>query len=283
MDNIRRALARARELDAGAEQRKVAPAYASRPPSAPNVGIGSVEGQNQEVALNAAYLESNRIIAHDDVDPRSKFFDMLRTQVLQSMDQRHWKILGITSPTPGCGKTVTALNLAFSIARQPERSVLLVDLDLQKPQVANSIGCNFKSGVISVLGGQMDLTSAIVPACVGNCRINVLPAEGSTSDSSAWMVSRAMSTMLQDIRRDYGPHTIVLDLPPMLSSDDVIAVMPQLDCVLLVAAVGKSTVAEIEECNRHLHSTEVVRLVLNKVPELNTPYYLYSPSRPRTR
>src|ERR1700733_730191 len=130
MDNIRRALQRARELDAGAEQRKVAPSYPSRPPFAPNVGIDSVEGQNQEIALNAAYLESNRIIAHDDMDPRSKFFDMLRTQVLQSMDQRHWKILGITSPTPGCGKTVTAVNLAFSIARQPDRSVLLVDLDL---------------------------------------------------------------------------------------------------------------------------------------------------------
>ena len=59
---------------------------------------------------------------------------------MQSMGVGGWKVLGITSPTPGCGKTLTAINLAFSIARQPDQSVLLVDLDFQKPQVANSLG-----------------------------------------------------------------------------------------------------------------------------------------------
>ena len=65
---------------------------------------------------------------------------MLRTQILQSMDMKAWQFLGITSATEGCGKSVVAVNLALSIARQPERSVLLVDLDLQKPQVANYLG-----------------------------------------------------------------------------------------------------------------------------------------------
>jgi Mrp family chromosome partitioning ATPase len=108
----------------------------------------------------------------------------------------------------------------------------------------------------------------------------VLPTEKSTSDSSAWMLSREMSSMLQEIKRDYRSHIVIVDLPPMLASDDVIALMPQLDCILLVAAVGKSTVSEIEECNTHLQSAEVVRLVLNKVPELNAQYYAYSTSRP---
>ena len=56
------------------------------------------------------------------VVPRSKAFDMLRTQVLQAMDQHQWQLLAITSPTPGCGKTLTAINLALSIARQADRS-----------------------------------------------------------------------------------------------------------------------------------------------------------------
>jgi Mrp family chromosome partitioning ATPase len=226
------------------------------------------------------YLESKRIIAHDDTDPRSKPFDMLRTQVLQPMDQKGWKIIGITSPTPGCGKTVTAINLAFSIARQPDRSVLLVDLDLQKPQVANSIGVKRESGVVSVLEGRTSLSNAIIQARVGNHRVLVLPVENSTSGSSALVASRAMSTLLQEIRRDYRSATVILDLPPMLSSDDVIAVLPQLDCVLLVAAVGTSTVSQIEECNNHLQSAEVIRFVLNKVPEWGPQYY-YSQHRPR--
>ena len=81
---------------------------------------------------------------------------MLRTQVLQAMDQKNWQFLAITSPTAGCGKTVTAINLALSIARQPERSALLVDMDLQRPAVANYLGIKCRHGVRSILEGALD-------------------------------------------------------------------------------------------------------------------------------
>ena len=250
---------------------------------APRSFKGWDQEQGRDVELNVRQLESNRVIAYDDKDSRSKFFDMLRTQVLQSMDQKNWKVLGVTSPSPGCGKTVTAVNLAFSIARQPDRKVFLVDLDLKKPQVATCLGLDCREGVVSVLEGRTGLSTAVIQTRVHEYRIDVLPAEVSTSGSSAWMTSRAMSAMLQDIKRDYPSHFVILDLPPLLSSDDVIAVLPQLDGLLLVAAVGRSTVAEIEECNRHLQSTEVVRLVLNKVPKLNAQYEAYYASSPRAR
>jgi Mrp family chromosome partitioning ATPase len=279
MENIRQALERARGLSVEAPELKDhSPSHPARLPLASNIGVDDpVDARIQEIVLNEEYLETKRIIAHDDKDPRSRSFDMLRTQVLQSMDQKTWKILGITSPTPGCGKTVTAVNLAFSIARQPERSVLLVDLDLQKPQVAASIGVNRDSGVVGVLEGRTSLSSAIIQARAGNHRITVLPAENSTSGSSALVTSRAMGTLLQEIKRDYRSRTVILDLPPMLSSDDVIAILPQLDCMLLVAAIGKSTVSEIEECNNHLQSAEVIRIVLNKVPDWGAKYYYPGP------
>jgi protein-tyrosine kinase len=286
MDNIRQALERSRELDAKkAEQKGRAPAYQQPPAIEPRTGDQSRPVEHgTEVVLNAAHLEANRIIAHDENDPRTRSFDMLRTQVLQSMDQKNWKILGVTSPSPGCGKTVTAINLALSIARQPDRSVLLVDLDLQKPQhIATAMGLNCKTGVLGVLEGHTNLSNAIIPTRAGTCQVMVLPTEKSTSDSSAWMVSREMTAMLQEIKRDYRSHIVIVDMPPMLSGDDVIALMPQLDCILLVTAVGKTTISEIEECNTHLHSAEVVRLVLNKVPELKNQYYPYYGKPPARR
>src|SRR5262245_8159725 len=99
--------------------------------------------------LSPAHLESVRIIAHDVDDPRSKSFDMLRTQVLQTMGANSWRVLAVTSPTAGCGKTFTAINLAVSIARQPETPALLVDLDLQKPQIAQRLGFQPEQGVRS--------------------------------------------------------------------------------------------------------------------------------------
>ena len=239
---------------------------ASRPqPAASQIKINEAE-------LNRAHLESRRIIAHNSADPRSSSFDMLRTQVLQSMDQRNWQFLAVTSPTPGCGKTVTAVNLALSIARQPERSLLLIDLDLSRPKVARTLGMKCQHGLLSVLDGRASLADTMIQARVDNHRFMVLPTEASILGSSELIASRAMSSLLQAIKRDFRNWTVILDMPPMLASDDVIAMLPQIDCVLLVAAVGNSTVSEIKECNRHLQAREVVRLVLNKSSDSTTRY-----------
>jgi protein-tyrosine kinase len=278
MEEIREALERAKasnpiaveQRDARARQRSE-----SRPVSLP-----TIDAPIQEFEINTAHLQSQRIIAHDHTVPQSTSFDMLRTQVLQSMDQKDWKILGVTSPTPGCGKTVTAINLALSVARQPERSVLLVDLDLRKPQVASCLGLQPHAGVMSVIDGRTTLASAIIPVRIGNSHLAVLPTETTTSGSSDRMASRAMTEMLEQIKRDYQSQIVILDLPPVLSSDDVLAILPQLDCVLLVAAVGTSSVAEINESNKHLQPLEIVRVVLNKVPPSQAKhYYSYTASK----
>ena len=190
------------------------------------------------------------------------------------MDLKGWRTLAVTSPTPNCGKTVTALNLALSIARQPERSVLLVDLDFRKPQVAASLGLKCDGGVLSVLDGKMKLSDAIIHARVDNLQFMVLPT-AATIASSELISSRAMAAMLGVIRSEYRSQTIILDLPPILSGDDVIAILPQIDCVLFVAAVGTTTVSQIKECNKHLQSAEIARIVLNKVPETSANYHYY--------
>jgi Mrp family chromosome partitioning ATPase len=236
---------------------------------------GLIDDQLSEIELKDSFLQSNRIVAHNGANICAKPYDMLRTQVLRAMDLKGWKILAITSPTPECGKTLTAINLALSIARQPERSVLLVDMDLQRPRIASALGVSRSEGLLGVLGGRIQLREAIIQARVGNHRFMVLPGEAPTSDSSEWMTSRAMSAMMQQIKMDYQSRIVILDLPPMLSGDDVIAILPQVDCVLLVAAVGTSTIAQIEECNKHLQSADVVRLVLNKVPEVDVKYHYY--------
>ena len=237
------------------------------------LGAGSALTQIRAIALNAARLESRRIISYDVADQRSKSFDVLRTQILQEMDRKQWQVLAVTSPTAGCGKTLTAINLAISIARQPERAALLVDMDLRKPQVARRLGVGCETGLVGVLEGQSSLPAAMVRAQIGRHEVLVLPAETTAADSSEWMTSRAMREVLDAIKRDFRPWTVILDLPPMLLGDDVLAVLPVVDCALLVTAVGTTTVAEVEECNRYLQSTNVVRVVVNKVPDWNNRYY----------
>jgi protein-tyrosine kinase len=278
MEEIRQAIERAKGRQGTTQERRQSPARSPIPPQAPKFSAGpgyESYAPIREVALSSPHLQSNRIISHIGTDPLARPYDMLRTQILQSMDAKGSKILAVTSPTSGCGKTVTAVNLAFSIARQPERSVLLVDMDLQKPKVATCLGLDFDGGgVLSVLDGRTTLPKAIIHACVDNQRLMVLPST-STSGSSELMTSRAMTAMFQDLKRDYSSQIVIVDLPPLLSSDDVIAVLPQVESILLVVAVGTSTISEIEQCSRHLQSTEVIRVVLNKVPNAGLSYYYY--------
>jgi len=277
MESIRQAVERARAaIDSPRAQvaENVTPRRRVDPGATTSVERGP-QTDHTELNLALPQLQAKRIIAYNGADVRSRPYDMLRTQVMQSMGVGGWKILGITSPTPGCGKTLTALNLAFSIARQPEQSAVLVDLDLQRPQVANSLGLMpAGDGVLGVLGERTTLAKIAQPVRAGNQRIIAVPT-AATRESSELMGSRTMRTLLQDLRRNYQSHTIIVDLPPILSSDDVIAILPQIDCVLLVAAVGHSKASEVEECNRHLQSSHLVRVVVNKAIEENTHYYYY--------
>ncbi len=239
----------------------------------PAVSLAVAEHRAGEIKLSAELLESNRIVSYDGKDSRSRPYDMLRTQILQSMDANGWKVLGITSPSPRCGKTVTAINLSFSIARQPERSVALVDLDLQRPQVSHYFGIIPPSeGALGVLEGRTTLRNVTMPVRAGNQQMVVIPT-AATKVSAEFMSSRALENLLRDLRKEF--QFILLDLPPILSSDDVIALLPRIDCVLLVTAVGLTKASEVEECMRHMQASHLVRVVLNKATETDRSYYDY--------
>jgi protein-tyrosine kinase len=269
VDRIRQAIELARS-------RNLAQEGGSPDPFAPFPSAAAVnDAAFREVKLNTAHLESTRLVAYDPLREGGRYYDMLRTQVLQAMDQNGWQILAITSPTAGCGKSVTACNLAMSIARLSERPVLLVDMDLQKPKVAEYLGIDARRGMLSVLQGSVGLSNAILRASIGENRMLVLPGEVCKSGSAEWMASQAMTNALQALRRDFRSHVIILDLPPVLVGDEVISLLPQIDAVLLITSVGASTLSDIKECNKHIKSTPIVRVVVNKVSEKTEAYYGY--------
>jgi capsular exopolysaccharide synthesis family protein len=267
MDNLRKAFAGVSNL----AQTPKAVDQKRPPPPAPGPSVTAAS--ERHFPLDRTHLEANRIVGYDIADRRSAAFDMLRTQVVQEMDAKNWRMLAITSPTAGCGKTLTACNLALSMTRLPERPVLLVDLDFRRPHVAASLGLPNTVGLVSVLQKKASLQEAVVQAAIDRYRLDVLIAEQSVPNASEWIASRAMKALLETLRRDFAHHLIIVDTPPMLATDDVLNLLPEIDCVLLVGAVGTSTVSDIEHCKRHLQAANIVRVVLNKVREGNRPYY----------
>lgn len=229
----------------------------------------------QIVAVDRHHLQAMRIVAYDPAEARSTHFDMLRTQVLQRMDATSCQTLAVTSPRSGCGKTVSAINLAFSMARQSEQHVLLVDLDLRKPQVARYLGLRPAAGIHDLLVGKCRLAEAVlVPDLCGH-RLAVLASPSPIASPTEHLVSSAMKATLARLKRDLGRRIILFDLPPMLSSDDFLAFLPQVDCALLVASAGESTVHDLAECERLIDPEKFLGCVLNKVTETEDAYAYY--------
>ena len=266
MDSIKQAIELAKATDTAARA-----AVSVRNPARPS----QESLQVRTVTLNAAHLERARIVAHGVGSPNGRYYDMLRTQVLQEMDKNSWQFLAVTSPTAACGKSVTACNLAMSIARLPGRSVLLVDADMRKPMVARYLGLESGSGIVGVLEERRTLGSALIEASIGPSKLLVLPGEVAASTSSEWMASQTMATLLQTIKRDFRSRTVIFDLPPMLIGDDVISILPRMDAVLLVTGVGTTSVADIKECQKHLKQSNLVRVVVNKVTDIADDYHAY--------
>lgn len=218
--------------------------------------------QTPVVELDEAHLESQRIVAHRKSHPASWAFDLLRTQVLQKMDENGWRTLAVTSPTMESGKTVVAINLAIGIAQQTNRTSLLVDFDFRRPRIASSLGLRAEVSLNQVLSGSARVEEAMVNP--GIPRFVVLPTQHSIPSSAEVLGSRKVAALMSELREKYADRVVVVDLPPVLAADDVLAILPRIDCVLMVVGNGISTRKEIEEAMNRLSKSHLLGVVLNK-------------------
>ena len=277
MEHIRDALAKARvSLD---EDRKPTPQPAqpvrvdrvissgaiNRAPE-----VKTVAPSLRRVSLDPRRLEKNRIVARSMSDPNHVAFNMLRTRVRKMMRDNGWKKLGVTSATPGCGKSLVTLNLGFSMARSKGNRTVIVDLDLKRPSVAKTLGIKPTGSIGRFLEGEGNVEDCFVE--VEENLIIGLNADH-LQHSSELLHGPRMAEMMKFIFL-LSPDQVLFDLPPMRSSDDALAFLPSVDAALLVVAAGTTTVADVDECEQQIAQLEkYVGIVMNKTEAAAKDYY----------
>ena len=223
------------------------------------------------VKLRREHLEKSRIVAFNKNDPKSMTFDLLRTHVLQKMEENGWRTLAITSPTPESGKSVVAINLAMSIAQQTNMTAMLVDFDLRRPKIGAYLGIPMEKSLNDFLEGTAGLQDVLVNPELP--RMVVLPTKSPVRNSAETLSSRKVVDLIKDLRERYKSRIVIFDLPPLLVADDALALLPQIDCVLMVVANGMSTRREIEDSLRLLPAANIIGTILNKADVELQPYY----------
>ena len=215
------------------------------------------------VTTENLHLNQRRIVAHRTRSQAADTFRLLRTQVLQAMSRAQHRTLAITSPNYGDGKTTVAFNLAVSIAQDVKQTVLLVDLDLRKPNVHNFIGYETSLGLTDHLMNDAPLVDCLLPT--GFERLTILPAGEALHNSSEVLGAPKMAALSRELEAQYPDRLIIYDMPPILAQDDSLAFLPQVEAVLFVVRSGVTKAGELRRALDLLGSAHVIGTVLNSV------------------
>lgn len=274
MDHIAKALERARS-ERGTARNWLLSTPASEP-------IGSVPSVStlRSVALSREHLSANFVLAGRGVEDPVVHdrYRLLRTLVVQRMRQEGWRTVGISSPGPRAGKSLTAINLAITTARDGAHQVVLVDADMRRPSVAETLGLPKGPGLIDYLSSSAELSDVLVRTDIEN--LTLLPGrrEGTGKAVPELLTSNKMVGLFDALQRSGASDLTVIDLPPLLVGDDVVAIAPLVDCLLLVIEEGKTTVDELTKAAELIPPAKLLGTVLNKSADRTKEYeYYYSP------
>ena len=231
--------------------------------------------QTRVVSLNHNLLAKNRIVTFNKNNHLSLGFDILRTQVIDKMLKNGWRTMAVTSPIPACGKTMVSINLAMSIAHHTDKTAMLVDFDLRRPSVSKYLGLSSGPTLNDVLSGDATVSESLVNPELD--RFVILPTAMPIKHSSEVLSSRKVSNLITEFRERYAERIVIFDLPPLLGTDDAMAMLSQVDCVLVVVGDGMVSKTDLEESMRYIDQDKLLGTILNKakIPQTQRGYYEY--------
>lgn len=236
---------------------------ASRSDSSPNQdGLRVVYTQTQRYEPLVSELRDKRLVIGEESTPHTDAYKMLRTQVLQRLRANGWNSLAIVSPNGGAGKSLTAANLAISLAREVRHTVLLVDVNLRQPALHELFGYPAAAGLSEYLTQDIALGSLLFSP--GIERLVVLPGGAPVTNSSEMLSSPRMKRLVTELKTRYPERIVLFDLPAALAGDDVLAFSPHVEACLFVTEEGRTNRDDLERTVDLLHAIPNLGVVLNK-------------------
>jgi Mrp family chromosome partitioning ATPase len=207
-----------------------------------------------------ATLRDARVLTSGGQDPVTQAYKLLRTQVLQRMAREGWQTIGVVSPSAGDGKTLTAINLAISIASSRNHTALLVDLDWRHPAVHTYFGYSPDLDVCDYLSGKQHLSDVLVNP--GVPRFCFLPCARPVPESSEHLAG--LGPFVRELKGRYRGRVVLFDMPPLFATDDALSFLPFVDCVLLVVQESKTQADDVERSLELLGPERLLGSVINK-------------------
>lgn len=216
-----------------------------------------------KLAIDRAKLRARRIVFPEDSSAAAQAYRMLRAQVLHRVRSSGLAAIGIVSSAGGEGKTLTAVNLALSLAADPNQSVALIDLDLRRPSLAATLGVNAPLGLDAWLTSD-DPVASVLYELEGIARLSVVPTAVPLVGASEALAGGRARELIETLRSTESRRVLIADLPPALLSDHVLTVSQLLDGFVLVVTEGQTRRDDVERVFELLGRDRIIGTVLNR-------------------
>lgn len=180
--------------------------------------------------------------------------------------------IAVTSSIPGEGKTTSAINIALTYAEAGLR-VLLVDADLRRPMVAETLGLENTVGLTTMLVGAVTFEDAQLQW--GDSRLSVLPAGEVAPNPAELLASARMAEILTELRARFD--VMIVDTAPLLSVADATIIAPLMDTTIVVADVSKVRAVQLERALSSLAAVraQVAGILFSRVKRARRDAYNY--------
>ncbi|MCA9190250.1 MAG: polysaccharide biosynthesis tyrosine autokinase [Planctomycetales bacterium] len=192
----------------------------------------------------------------------SEAYRAVRTGLFFSNRGSELKVIQVTSPVPGDGKSTLSANLAVTMA-QSGRRVLLIDADFRRPRIAKLFGIDGEVGMAQVVAGKAELDEATYSSQVAN--LSIMPGGKRPSNPAELLSSNRFAELVDILREKYD--MIVIDTPPLLAVSDPGAVSAVSDGVVLTMRLRRNVKPLATRAKRILESVDarMLGIVINGV------------------
>ena len=245
--------------DAPSESQGSEPPPALAPVSEP--GTAPTEGSDtgSRPPLTAPLASVGRFVTSATHVVPLEQYRKLAAWIHHAQSERAIRVLMIASAVPGEGKTLTAINLALTLAESYERRVLLVDADFRRPSLHDSLGLPLAPGLANGLRSDDDRKMPITQV---SARLSVLTAGPRSTDPMALLTSDRMRRVLTDASETFD--WVLLDTPPVVLMPDAHLLAAMVDGALLVVAAEETRYPLVQQAVRIIGRERILGVVLNR-------------------
>ncbi len=225
------------------------------------------------IPINPNVVKENRCICIEPDSPEVECYKFLRAKIQHQALKHNWRTVLITSPTPGDGKTLTAVNLALTMAKAYDQTVLLADCDLKRQSVHKLFGIHSASGLQNYLVDETPLEKVIV--WPGIEKLSFISGGSPIVQSAEVLGSPRMKALVGELKSRYADRIVLFDAPPILSGADTLALAPLVDCIVMVVAEGKTSMKDVHQAIDLVPSEKLLGFVMNRqqTDAINAYYY----------